>query len=82
MATPATSFRPPRCSELKEDISITDFSKWQAALHFNLCQINAYAPYLEQTATQSKASVPNRGLQITNGKRQYRKIVTFPGNRI
>ena len=29
---------------------------------FNLCSINAYAPYLEPTATWSKASVANRGL--------------------
>ena len=65
MATETTNstFRPPRCWELQENITITDFAKWQSCLHFNLCSKNSYAPFLEPNATWSKQSVANRGLQ-------------------
>ena len=61
--TSTGTFKAPRCTELQEkNITITDYAKWQSCLMFNLCSINAYAPYLEPTATWSKASVANRGL--------------------
>ena len=61
--TTTGTFKAPRCTELQENnITITDYAKWQSCLMFNLCSINSYAPYLEPTATWSKASVANRGL--------------------
>ena len=61
-AQPST-FRHPRCTELPENnVTITDFAKWQSCLHFNLCSYAAYAPFLEPNVTWSKASVANRGL--------------------
>ena len=66
MAT-ATPFRVPRCTELGEHITISDYAKWKSCLHFNLCQYNAYAPFLETGVTWSKASVPNLGLIDDNG---------------
>ena len=66
MATAAaqpSTFRAPRCTELPENnVTITDFAKWQSCLHFNLCSYTAYAPFLEANVTWSKASVTNRGL--------------------
>ena len=61
--TTSTSFKAPRCTELQEKIiTITDYAKWQSCLMFNLCSVNAYAPFLESEVVWSKSSVANRGL--------------------
>ena len=55
-------FRAPRCWELQENITVTDFAKWKSCLLFHLASANSYSQFIEPTFTWQKSSTLNRGL--------------------